>query len=145
MARQHRVPILFGIMPSHAIRHPLVLLLALAALVGTTSATAAARRHTRLIRSIPARDTVVTALPPRLQLWFSEAITLNVSRVRLVGPGQRSHALAPLARDGNSAASPVTAPWPDSLGQGRYVVHWSTASRDGHVVRDSFAFNFRQP
>jgi methionine-rich copper-binding protein CopC len=119
------------------------LLIALFALAASTTVADATRRHTRLVRSVPPRDSVVRALPPRLQLWFSEAIELEVSRVRLVGPEARSHVLAPLARDGAANTAPVTAPFPQGLADGRYVVHWSTASRDGHVVRDSFAFTLR--
>lgn len=104
----------------------------------------AGRRHTRLVRSVPARDTVVTTLPPQLQLWFSEPIELAVSRVRLAGPAAGLQPLAPLRRASTGADDPVTAPFPDALAPGRYVVHWSTASRDGHVVRDSFAFTLRR-
>lgn len=120
------------------------LLLALTGIALSAAAGEGARRHTRLVRSIPARDSVVRALPPRLQLWFSEAIELPLSRVRLEGPGPSTLTLEPLTRAGNDAAAPVTAPFPDSLPDGRYLVRWSTASRDGHVVRDSFPFTLRR-
>jgi copper transport protein len=123
---------------------PLIALVVLVAIATSASAAESARRHTRLVRSVPARDSVARALPPRLQLWFSETIELGVSRVRLVGPDARSHALTPLSRDGGTSAAPVTAPLPPDLGDGRYVVHWSTASKDGHVVRDSFAFTLQR-
>lgn len=122
----------------------LVALVVSGAILHATTVAEAARRHTRLVRSVPPRDSVVRALPPRLQLWFSEPIELAVSRVRLVGPDASSHALAPLSRDGATNAAPVTAPLPADLVDGRHVVHWSTASRDGHVVRDSFAFTLQR-
>ena len=102
----------------------------------------AARRHTRLVRSIPARDSVIATAPTRVQLWFNEAIELKVSRLRLDGPAAKGVALQPLER-ADSKDAPVTAPLPAGLTDGRYVVHWSTASKDGHVVRDSFAFTLR--
>jgi methionine-rich copper-binding protein CopC len=102
----------------------------------------AARRHTRLVRSIPARDSVIATAPARVQLWFNEPIELKVSRLRLDGPTARGVALHPLERAAIPDA-PVTAPLPTGLADGRYVVHWSTASKDGHVVRDSFAFTLR--
>jgi methionine-rich copper-binding protein CopC len=102
----------------------------------------AARRHTRLIRSIPARDSVMGTMPASVQLWFSEPIELKVSRVRLEGVGQRAIDLVPLERA--TVDAPVTAPLPRSAADGRYTVHWSTASEDGHVVRDSFAFTLRK-
>ena len=77
-----------------------------------------------------------------MQLWFNEAIELKVSRLRLDGPTIRGVALQPLERAAGADA-PVTAPLPAGLGDGRYVLHWSTASKDGHVVRDSFAFILR--
>jgi methionine-rich copper-binding protein CopC len=120
-----------------------------AVLLGVASAVAiaaapvdAARRHTRLVRSVPARDSVIATAPARLQLWFNEPIELKVSRLRLDGPAARGVALQPLER-AETADAPVTAPLPAALGDGRYVVHWSTASKDGHVVRDSFAFTLR--
>ena len=102
----------------------------------------AERRHTRLVRSIPARDSVIAAAPARVQLWFNEPIELKVSRLRLEGPAAKGVTLQPLER-ADAADAPVTAPLPAGLGDGRYVVHWSTASKDGHVVRDSFAFTLR--
>src|SRR5688572_14870507 len=102
----------------------------------------AARRHTRLVRSIPARDSVIAAAPARVQLWFNEPIELKVSRLRLDGPAAKGVALQPLERAAEVDA-PVTAPLPNGLADGKYVVHWSTASKDGHVVRDSFAFTLR--
>jgi methionine-rich copper-binding protein CopC len=107
-----------------------------------TAPTDAARRHTRLVRSIPERDSVIATAPARVQLWFNEAIELKVSRLRLDGPAARGVALQPLER-AEAADAPVTAPLPAGLVDGRYVVHWSTASKDGHVVRDSFAFHLR--
>ena len=103
---------------------------------------AGARRHTRLLRSIPAQDSVITALPKRMQLWFSEPIELAVSRVRIEGADAKQVALAPLAQD-TTAGAPVSAPMPASLTDGAYTVHWSTASKDGHVVRGSFAFRLK--
>jgi methionine-rich copper-binding protein CopC len=130
----------------HTHRSPSALLLVAAMLATMMAATAAdaARRHTRLVRSIPGRDSVVTVVPRQLQLWFSEPIELAVSRVRLAGPSAELRQLAPLGRASADASAPVTAPLPDSLAAGRYTVHWSTASKDGHVVRDSFAFTIRR-
>jgi methionine-rich copper-binding protein CopC len=112
-------------------------------LVGAATALAlpadAGRRHTRLVRSVPARDSVIATAPARVQLWFNEPIELKVSRLRLDGPAARGVVLQPLER-GEATDAPVTAPLPTGLTDGRYVVHWSTASKDGHVVRDSFAF-----
>ena len=75
-------------------RVSLVLASLLVAVLATTAATATtaterrraeAFRHTRLVRSIPGADSVLTASPATVQLWFSEKIELGLSRVRIEG------------------------------------------------------------
>lgn len=126
----------FGMM-----RRTLLALLLLAVVSGVS--TDGERRHTRLLRSLPAKDSVVTALPSTLQLWFSEPIEVGVSRVRLEGADAKVIPLAPLSQERAKVDAPVTAPFPQSLSDGTYTVHWTTASKDGHVVRGSFVFTLK--
>lgn len=136
-------PVCFGMHRYRPVLRLSALLLCVASVASVLAVPAdAARRHTRLVRSIPARDSVIETVPARIQLWFNEAIELKVSRLRLDGPAARGVALHPLER-AETADAPVTAPLPSGLADGKYVVHWSTASKDGHVVRDSFAFTLR--
>ena len=108
--------------------------------VAVVATTAAAVRHTRLLRSIPGKDSVVTASPATIQLWFSEKIELGLSRVRIEGAGGKSVALSPLTQDASVADAPVVGRVPAPLADGTYTVHWTAASRDGHAVKGSFGF-----
>ncbi len=130
-----------------SLRLPFLVLAIGTALISTSPriGDAIERRHTRLVRSVPAKDTVITVAPATLELYFNERIQLAVSRVRLETAGGDSVALGALQRDDSKPNTPVTAAVRGTLRAGRHVVRWSTASRDGHVVRDSFAFTLRQP
>ena len=104
---------------------------------------AAAVRHTRLLRSIPGKDSVITASPATIQLWFSEKIELGLSRVRIEGAGGKSVALSPLTQDASAADAPVVGRVPSPLADGTYTLHWTAASRDGHAVKGSFGFTIK--
>lgn len=115
---------------------------AVAAVAVTSRAVAATMRHTRLLRSIPGKDSVVTASPATIQLWFSEKIELGLSRVRIEGAG-KTVALSPLTQDAGAADAPVVGRVPAPLADGTYTVHWTAASRDGHAVKGSFGFTIK--
>lgn len=117
--------------------------LALAILAtGAASPGDGARRHTRLTKSVPAKDTVLAASPPSIDLWFSEPVELGASRIRLTA-GERAVALGPVTRDDDVKDAPLSAKVPAPLAPGEYMVSWSTASKDGHVVKGTFAFTVR--
>lgn len=78
-----------------------------ASAVGATRSGSEAMRHTRLLRSMPGRDSVVAASPATVQLWFSERIELGLSRVRIEGAGGKSVSLSPLTQDASVADAPV--------------------------------------
>ncbi len=101
-----------------------------------------ARRHTRLTKSSPAKDTVLVASPPSIDLWFSEPVELGASRIRL-SAGERAIALGSVTRDDKVKDAPLSAKLAAPLAPGEYTVSWSTASRDGHVVKGTFAFTLR--
>ena len=116
--------------------------------VALTTPAEAARRHLRLEKSSPAADTVLAASPAALELWFSEKVELGVTRIRLEGPDAKPVALGALKFDvrkpGATAEVPsVVAAIPAALAEGPHVVRWSTASRDGHVVKGEIAFTVR--
>lgn len=116
--------------------------------VALTTPAEAARRHLRLVKSAPAADAVLTASPAALELWFSETVELGVTRIRLEGPDAKPVALGALKfsapKAGATAEIPsVVATIPAALSDGSYVVRWSTASSDGHVVKGEIAFAVR--
>ena len=104
---------------------------------------ASALRHTRLLRSIPLADSATSASPAAVQLWFSEKIELGLSRVRIVGADGKSVSIAPLTQDATKAGAPVVGRVPAPLADGKYTLHWTAASGDGHAVKGSFSFTIQ--
>lgn len=117
------------------------------AATATVSARATVRanalRHTRLLRSIPLADSATSASPATVQLWFSEKIELGLSRVRIVGADGKSVSIAPLTQDATKAGAPVVGRVPAPLADGKYTLHWTAASGDGHTVKGSFGFTIK--
>lgn len=101
--------------------------------------------HTRLVKSIPSKDTTLTESPASLQLWFSERIELPISKVQLVGPGNRVVPTADLTRDDRKPDAPVVALLVTELAPGAYVVNWTAGSADGHAVKGAYRFTVKTP
>ncbi len=96
--------------------------------------------HMRLVKSFPAKDQVVHEAPAAIQLWFSQAPELALTRVRLVGPEDATFNVAKaVATDDVKSVKLAIA---DSLPEGTYSVTWQTASPDGHKVRGEYAFTY---
>lgn len=127
------------------LRRSLLLALAAAAMLAVTvvSSADAARRHLKLVKSAPAADSVLTASPAAIELWFSEKVELGVSRVRLEGADAKPIALGALKLAAGSDNPPLVAPVTTPLANGAYTVHWTATSKDGHVVKGTFAFRVR--
>lgn len=99
----------------------------------------AAVLHARLIKSEPAANDTLRTSPAAVRLWFSEAVELPVTAVKLANTTGTAVPLAPLTR-GDSAHAPVVAMIAKPLAAGNYVVTWRTTAVDGHPVKGSFAF-----
>lgn len=127
-----------------SLRLPFVAMLAtlLLAAAGVQSADAA-RFHTRLLKSSPAKDTVLTASPAAIELTFSESIEMSVSKIQLVGADQKPLALAALTRDAKGSAATLVARITTPLAAGTYTVNWTAASADGHPVKGTYSFTVR--
>lgn len=128
--RQLRLP-LFGLVAA-----------LLVATVGVANAEAT-RFHTRLLRSTPAKDAMLTAAPAALELTFSEKVELPTTRIVLLNAAQQPVALAPVTRTPDVKESPVVARITGTLVPGVYTVHWTVAGADGHAVKGSYAFTLR--
>jgi methionine-rich copper-binding protein CopC len=132
------------------LRLPLALSALAIALVGGVAASAPAhdmpdaRFHTKLVKSIPSKDTTVSTSPASLQLWFSEKIELPISRVQLTGPGNRVVPTANITRDDGKPDSPVVALLVTELADGAYVVNWTAGSADGHAVKGAYRFTVKK-
>jgi methionine-rich copper-binding protein CopC len=101
--------------------------------------------HTRLVKSIPSKDTTLTESPASLQLWFSEPIELPISKVQLVGPGNRVVPTARITRDDSKPDAPVVALLVTELAAGSYVVNWTAGAADGHAVKGAYRFTVKTP
>lgn len=119
----------------------LALLVTVAAAFVAPDHASTVRRHTRLVRSEPAKDSVVRVAPTELRLWFSETLDLAVTRVTLSDGNRQPVATGALTRATDRA--PIVAPLTAALADGNYTVTWSTSSKDGHPVRGTFRFSVR--
>ncbi len=126
---------------------PIALVGCLAAAVLATTAAARgtatpddARRHTALVKSVPAKDSTVGTTPEKLELWFNQRIEMSMSKVQLVDAKQQPIPLSAISRDDAKKDSPVVAHLMTELPDGAYAVNWTAASADGHAVRGSYRF-----
>ncbi len=116
-------------------RLPLLLGLVLAATAFTAD-----RFHARLVRAEPGVDSVVTAAPTRIQLWFNEPVNPRLTSAALLTRDSTPVATVTFARtpDPLSVAGPVAA----TLAPGQYRIQWRTMSPDGHTIRGEYRFTF---
>ena len=130
---------------SRSFRRPSLALATLAAAFSLAATAPATRFHARLVKSNPSKDTVLTAAPRQLDLWFSERIDVAASRVQLVDAAQHAVETGALWRDEKIADAPVVATVKGAMAPGTYTVNWIAAAGDGHPVRGSFNFTLRAP
>lgn len=109
---------------------------------GSLGTVAEADLHTRLVRSEPAKDSVIRVAPTELRLWFSDMIDLAVTRV-LLFDGQRAPVRTAALTRADATDAPIIAALAAPLPNGNYSVEWSTSSQDGHPVRGAFRFSVR--
>ncbi len=128
-----------------SLRLPFVALIGaiLLAASGVQSADAAARFHTRLLKSSPAKDTVLTTSPAAIELTFSESVEMSVSKIQLLGADQKPVAMSALTRDAKGSAATLVARITTPLAAGTYTVNWTAASADGHPVKGTYGFTVR--
>jgi methionine-rich copper-binding protein CopC len=109
-------------------------------LASATAATGAlAMRHLRLVRSFPAASAVLTTSPDAVRLWLSEPPELKLTKIALTDAKGGAVKLGPVTSDsakGTGAVAKIATRLPN----GAYNVSWRTMSKDGHVVKGTFAF-----
>ena len=110
-----------------------------ALLVPALLAAAPSALHVRLTRSDPADHATLRAAPRAISLWFSEAVQLSVTTVRMTGPNGAAVELAP-PRMGEGAHAPVIVDVRGQPALGAQQVTWRTMSRDGHAASGTFTF-----
>jgi copper transport protein len=117
-----------------------VLLVALWAVGAAVPASA----HAMLERTSPGADSVVARAPERVDVTFSEAVTLVPGAVRVYDGGLRevdTGAATHPDGDPNSAVVDL----PAGLVGGTYTVTWRVVSADSHPVSGGFRFSIGHP
>ena len=124
-----------------ALRIPFAALAAAVRVVTAAARPAATDRfHTRLVKSVPTKDSVLATSPVSIRLWFSEPIELRVSKIRLESSAALAVALGSLRQDASTTDAPMTAAITQPLVAGTYTVYWTAASRHGDAAKGSYAF-----
>lgn len=115
------------------------LILLLAGLLLGLGVASPAQAHARLLRSDPPDNAILTAAPARVQLWFSEALTPQLSGARLLDINGREVAGLSITTD---AAQPTwMAVELPALGEGVYSLNWKVFSAvDGHYNQGVLVF-----
>ncbi|MDW5326002.1 FixH family protein [Plantactinospora sp. KLBMP9567] len=115
----------------------------LASLVGTVlvwlAAPTPAWAHADLIRSTPADGQVYRRSPERLQLQFTEPVTVAVAGFRLYDSGGE---LVPTGEPSHPSGDRTTVDVPlrGELPDGGYAVSWRVISADSHPVSGAYTF-----
>ena len=104
-----------------------------------------AMRHLRLVRSFPAADTVLARSPDTVRLWWSEPPELPFTKIELKNAKGVAVKLRPATRSIDKKDASVAASIVSPLTQGTYNVSWRTMSKDGHVMKGTFAFRVGTP
>lgn len=103
--------------------------------VGSTSLSA----HMKVEKSEPAPNAVVASPQPHVQVFFSEAPDLKVSKMEIKGPSAKT-ALTGLHVMDKSLMAMIQGDMPDGV----YTVSWTAAGDDGHVQKGDFTFTVKR-
>jgi copper resistance protein C len=104
-------------------------------LLGSTNLSA----HMKVEKSEPAADAVVSSPQPLVQVFFSEAPDLKISKMQIKGPSANT-ALTGLHVMDKSLMAMVQGDMPDGV----YTVSWTAAGDDGHVQKGEFSFTVKR-
>lgn len=94
--------------------------------------------HMKVAKTVPAASAVVAA-PTQVEVAFSEAPDLKVSKMEIKGPSAKT-ALTQLHVMDKSLMAVVQGDMPDGV----YVVSWQAAGPDGHVQKGDFTFTVKK-
>jgi len=109
--------------------------------VATGLLPAAARAHSQLARSQPARGAAVARAPERVRLWFSERLEPAFATLSVWSEaGAQADAGDAAVDAADLTLLSVSTP---NLAPGRYTVRYRVLSVDGHIVESSFAFTVK--
>ena len=98
--------------------------------------------HLRLVKSVPAKDSVLAAAPTHVMLWFSQEPQARLSAITLTGPNGATVALGPVTQCPTEKEL-LFAKIDGAMSAGAYTIAWRTAGAEGHVIRGEVAFRVR--
>ena len=117
-------------------RHRKLAAACLALLMALGSAPAWA--HAKLLSSVPAADSVLSAAPAEIVLTFNEAVTL-ISFTIVGQDGKQHPGAGPAKSDGAALHLPISGPLTD----GSYALNYRVAGNDGHAMNATLAFSIQ--
>jgi methionine-rich copper-binding protein CopC len=94
----------------------------------------------RFEKAAPAAGATVTAPPPSIQVWFTEAPELGASTLDLRGPSGPTKLTGLHVMDDRSLMAMVADKMPD----GAYTVAWLVTARDGRVQKGELVFTLKR-
>jgi methionine-rich copper-binding protein CopC len=112
------------------------LLLAAVVLLGLAGTAGPAAAHAELASMTPTDGSAVDAMPPAVQLGFTEGVT-SASAVSVIGPSGRELSTGRPATLGKVLTQKLSRT-PD--GPGGYTVRFQVMSEDGHLVYGAASF-----
>jgi methionine-rich copper-binding protein CopC len=102
-------------------------------------ASALVQAHAKLEKTEPADKATVTAAPPHVQVFFSEAPDVAVSKLEIKGPSDKVKLVKAHVMDKSLMANVE-----GEMTDGVYTVLWSTAGDDGHPQKGEFTFTLKR-
>ena len=119
-----------------SVRHLFGLVVVTAA---TLAASATLYAHMKVEKSEPAANATIAAPTSKVQVFFSEAPDLKISKLEIKGPSEKTK-LTQLHVMDKSLLAMVEGDMPD----GAYSVMWQSAGPDGHIQKGDFAFTLKR-
>src|SRR6266566_8808573 len=106
---------------------------------------AVASAHAILLRSDPAKDSVLRVAPQQVRMWFSEALNPAFSTAVVVN-GDNKQVDNRNAHVSSNDQTEMDVTLQANLPPAVYIVSWRTDSAaDGHILRGSFIFSIERP
>jgi methionine-rich copper-binding protein CopC len=103
-------------------------------LAGTVSVLA----HMKFESAVPAAGSTIAAAPSSIQVFFTEAPDMKVSKLELTG------ASGPIKLSGlHSMDKSLMAMVSDKMPAGVYTVAWQAAGDDGHLQKGDYKFTLK--
>jgi methionine-rich copper-binding protein CopC len=105
-----------------------------------------ASAHTELIKSSPAADKIISVMPTSVKLTFGEALLV------ISGSSKQSNSITVKSPSGKTVSTGkvqvtkniATVNLLKLKVSGKYQVTFRVVAKDGHVLKDSFKFEFRK-